>query len=174
MSKPIPNLLVIGGAHVDRLARLKAPHIPQTSNPVEISESVGGGSFNAARAAKRLNLIITILSARGGDTGGALVEQAIGAASIEDLSSVHLDRATPSYTAILEPDGELVTAIADMGLYETSIARSFRRAPVQKAAGNADAILCDANISAAGISGLFADIAKGKPVLRFQLAKWFA
>ena len=164
MSKPHPNLLIIGGAHVDRLARLKGPHIAQTSNPVDVTEGVGGGSFNAARAAKRIGLNISMLSARGGDAAGVLVEDAIAAAGIADLSSVHLDRATPSYTAILQPDGELVTAIADMGLYETGISRSFKRAPVQKAAALADAILCDANLTAIGLLGVFTEVAHGKPV----------
>ncbi len=170
MSDRAANLLSIGGAHVDRLARLKAPHIAQTSNPVSISENVGGGSFNAARAARRFGIHVSMLSARGGDAGGTLVEEAIVAAGITDLSSVHLDRTTPSYTAILEPDGELVTAIADMGLYETAIARSFKRAPVQKAAASADAILCDANLTEAGIAGIFADVATGKPVYAIAIS----
>jgi pseudouridine kinase len=164
MSDRGPNLLAIGGAHVDRLARLKAPHLAQTSNPADVTESIGGGAFNASRAAKRFGTHISMLSARGGDAGGALVDEAFALAEIEDLSSVHLDRATPSYTAILQPNGELVTAIADMALYETAIARSFKRAPVQKAAVMADAILCDANLSEAGVAGVFTEVAKGKPV----------
>jgi pseudouridine kinase len=164
MSKATPNLLVIGGAHVDRLARLYGLHKAQTSNPVSVIEDVGGGSFNAARGARRFGINIALLSARGGDAGGALVEQAIAASGMTDLSSVHLDRATPSYTAILEPNGELVTAIADMGLYETAIARSFRRTTVQKAAHLADSILCDANLSASGLQSLFSEVAHGKPV----------
>ena len=164
MSDTAPNLLIIGGAHVDRLARLKGPHVAQTSNPVDVVEDVGGGGFNAGRAAKRFNVSVDILSARGGDAGGALVEAAIAAASMHDHSSVHLDRATPSYTAILEQDGALVTAIADMNLYETAVPRSFKRAPVQKAAALADAILCDANLSANGLGQVFSEIASGKPV----------
>ena len=100
------NLLIIGGAHVDRLARLKAPHRAHTSNPVEITEDVGGGCFNAGRAARRFAVNVSLLSARGADAAGGLVDQAIKSAGITDVSSVHLDRATPTYTAILAPDGE--------------------------------------------------------------------
>jgi pseudouridine kinase len=164
------RLLIIGGAHVDRLARLSSPHHPQTSNPVTVYESVGGGSFNAGRAARRFGITVEMLSTRGGDAGGRLVEEAIAAAGIKDLSSVHLDRATPSYTAILEPSGDLVTAIADMGLYETSLARSFKRAPVQKAAKLADAILCDANLSASGLQSLCADVSGGKPLYALAIS----
>lgn len=164
MSNAIPNLLLIGGAHVDRQARLLAPHLPQTSNPVTFNEDVGGGCFNAGRAAKRFGLHVALLSARGGDAAGALVEAAISAAGIVDHSSVHLNRATPSYTSILEPSGELVTAIADMDLYETAIARSFKRAPVQRAAELADALLVDANLSATGLKSVVTDLAFDKPV----------
>jgi pseudouridine kinase len=170
LSPTMSNLLIIGGAHVDRLARLKGPHWPQTSNPVRVIESVGGGGLNAGRAARRLNVNVAMLSARGGDTGGAMVEQAIAASGMTDLSSVHLDRATASYTAILEPGGDLVTAIADMDLYETAIARSYKRAPVQKAAALADAILCDANLSPLGLQGIFAEIAHGKPVYALAIS----
>lgn len=168
MSNPPPLLLVIGGAHVDRLARLRSSHQDQTSNPVSMTEEIGGGAFNAGRAAKRLGFEVAILSARGGDTAGALVEEAILTAGLSDHSSVHLDRATPSYTAILEPDGKLVTAIADMDLYETAVARSFKRAPVQKTANLAQAFLCDANLNALGLLSVFTEVAQGKPV--FALA----
>jgi pseudouridine kinase len=170
MSEAVPNLLVIGGAHVDRLAVLLGPHRAETSNPVSITEQSGGGSFNAARAAKRFNLDVSLLSARGGDAGGTLVEEAIKSADITDLSSVHLDRATPSYTGILEVNGNLVTAIADMGLYETAIARSFKRAPVQKAARQANAILCDTNLSSAALAAVLADVAKGNPVFALAIS----
>ncbi|MGL4406359.1 MAG: PfkB family carbohydrate kinase [Notoacmeibacter sp.] len=164
MSDPNPKMLVIGGAHVDRLAKLGGAHLPQTSNPVTMTEVVGGGGFNAGRAARRFNVDVSILSARGGDAAAQLVEDAIALAGIQDLSSVHLDRASPSYTAVLEPDGNLVTAIADMGLYETAIARSFKRAPVQKVAAQVDAVLCDANLVPIALHNIFNEVAKGKPV----------
>jgi pseudouridine kinase len=160
----MPRLLAIGGAHVDRIARLSGPHRPQTSNPASVTEDVGGGAFNALRAAKRLGVEAAIVSARGGDAAGERVEQAVESAGIVDLSAVHLDRATPSYTALLEPHGELVTAIADMDLYGFLLGRSFRRAPVQAWAETADAVLCDANLPVEGIMDVFTQLAKGRPV----------
>jgi sugar/nucleoside kinase (ribokinase family) len=157
------KLLVIGGAHVDRQARLAAPHLPHTSNPVSMLEEAGGGALNAARAVRRFGHKVALLSARGADSGAALVEAALAQAGIDDLSGIHLDRATPSYTAILEPGGELVTAIADMALYETALGKSLRRAPVVKAAATADALLCDANMLPDAIGAAIA-LAAGKPV----------
>jgi pseudouridine kinase len=159
------GLLVIGGAHIDRIARLAAPHRLHTSNPAIIREAPGGGGFNAARAARRFGVAVAMLSARGGDAAGDRVAEAIATAGITDLAGVHLDHATPSYTAILEPDGELVTAIADMGLHETGIARSLARGPVRAAAAAADALLCDANLSPAALQRIAGDPAgTGKPL----------
>jgi pseudouridine kinase len=162
-------VLVIGGAHVDRQARLLAPHRPATSNPVSGLEQVGGGALNAARAMRRFGLHVSLLSARSADAAGTLVEQALAEAGIEELSSVHLDRPTPSYTAILEPDGELVTAIADMGLYEAALGKSLRRAPVLAAAAGADALLCDANMLSPAI-GVAIELADGKPVFALAIS----
>ena len=57
-----------------------------------------------------------------------------------------LDRATPSYTALLDRDGDVVAALADMGLYELAFAKQMRRAKVREAMAEADAVLCDANL----------------------------
>ncbi|MCU0830765.1 MAG: PfkB family carbohydrate kinase [Rhizobiaceae bacterium] len=157
------SLLVIGGAHVDRLARLSAPHIAATSNPATVSESAGGGALNAARAARRFGIDVALVSARGADAAAAMVESAIRTAGICDLAAIHLDRATPTYTAILEPDGELVTAIADMRLHETAVGKALRRSPVVQAALSADALLIDANVGAVAIETAL-DLAGSKPV----------
>jgi pseudouridine kinase len=164
------DLVVIGGAHIDRLARLSSAHRPQTSNPAAISETIGGGGFNAARAARRMGISVAMLSARGGDASGAEVAAAIQSAGITDLSSTHLDRSTPTYTAILEPGGELVTAIADMALYETSISRTLSRSPVKAALNDARAILIDANLADVAIAQTSEHYASSKPVFALAIS----
>lgn len=163
------RLLVIGGAHVDRQARLASPHRPGTSNPVSVHEEAGGGGLNAARAALRFGIAPTMLSARGADAAGALVEETLRNCAIADLSTVHLDRPTPSYTAILEPDGELVTAIADMALYEAALAKSLCRASVAKATAEHAALLCDANITTEAARHVLA-LAAGKPAYALAIS----
>jgi pseudouridine kinase len=163
------DLIVVGGAHVDRLARLVAPHVAATSNPATLRECAGGGAFNAARAVRRFGASVALVSARGADAGAALVESAISEAGIRDLAAVHLDRATPSYTAILAPGGELVTAIADMGLHETAIAKALRRSPVIKAFSMASAVLIDANIGMTAIEAAV-EMAAGKPVYALAIS----
>ncbi|WP_367714935.1 PfkB family carbohydrate kinase [Nitratireductor sp. GISD-1A_MAKvit] len=150
------RLLAVGGAHPDRRGRLTAPHIPATSNPGDLHEEVGGGIFNAARIAHRRGVAVSLFSLRGGDPAGEAVAHAVAEAGFEDLSVTFLDRTTPSYTAILDHDGELITGLADMALYETAFAKQMRRSKTRAAVAAANAILCDANMPADAVAALAA------------------
>ena len=75
-----------------------------------------------------------------------MVAAAIESAGIRDGSVVFMDRATPSYTAILDEQGDVVAGIADMGLYELALPRQLRRRKVRDSIAMADAVFCDANL----------------------------
>lgn len=154
-----PKILAIGGAHVDRRGRMTAPFVPGASIPGSMSEEVGGGAFNALRGAVRRGASGALMSVRGGDAAGEAVASEIAANGIEDLSAIFLDRATPSYTALLDRDGDVVAALADMGLYELAFAKQLRRAKTREAIADTDAVLCDANLPEAALArlGLIAD-----------------
>ncbi|MEJ6783207.1 carbohydrate kinase family protein [Aminobacter sp. Piv2-1] len=163
-----PKILAIGGAHVDRRGRMTAPFVPGASIPGSMSEDVGGGAFNALRGAVQRGATGVMMSVRGGDAAGDAVAAAIAASGIEDLSAIFLDRATPSYTALLDRDGDVVAALADMGLYELAFAKQLRRAKAREAVEGADAVLCDANLPEAALSKL-AEIA-GKPLFAIAIS----
>lgn len=146
------SLLAVGAAHVDRRCRVAAPHVPGASNPGSMREEIGGGAFNALRNAMRHGAAGAIISARGGDMAGESVAAAIEASGARDLSAIHLDRATPSYTAILDHDGELVTGFADMALYDAAFARHLRRIGPREAIAASGAVCCDANLPADAVS----------------------
>ncbi|MCV0397128.1 MAG: carbohydrate kinase family protein [Rhizobiaceae bacterium] len=158
-----PGLLAVGGAHVDRRGRVSGAFVPGASNPGHMREDVGGGAFNAARCAVRHGLRAAMFSVRGGDRAGTTVAEAIAAAGMADLSVCYLDRATPSYTAILDTDGEPVAALADMELYEIAFAKQVRRRAFRDAVAEADAILIDANLPEPAIAGVLA-ASSGRPV----------
>lgn len=146
------DLLAIGGAHIDRTAQMIEPHIAGASNPAYISEAAGGGAFNAVRNAKLLNAgKFGIMSIRGGDSAGQSVEEAIDKAGLVDLSGTFMDRNTPTYTAILDVSGELITAIADMELYETGFDRQVKRLEGRSEIAAAKHILIDANLPSTAI-----------------------
>lgn len=140
------GILVFGGAHVDRRGRIDGATVPGASNPGHFLEEPGGGAFNAARALARLENRVVLIAPRGGDTAGAQVSAAALGAGIDDRPFVFLDRTTPSYTAILERDGNLVVAIADMDLYRMFSPRRLKVRAVREAITQADAILVDANL----------------------------
>ena len=141
------DLLGIGGAHVDRIGRVSEKHRPGASNPGHLMSTVGGGVLNALRNGRlRGTDTVAIISARGGDTDGQASRRRSPKRASTDLSAVFLDRRTASYTAILDEDGELVTGLADMDIYETALPRQLRRHSVRDALAAAACVLVDANL----------------------------
>lgn len=156
-------ILGIGGAHVDRRGQVTLPFVPGASNPGVMREEAGGGTLNALRAIRREGIAARLVSVRGGDAAGETVARAIAEAGIEDRSAVFLDRATPSYTAILDEGGDVVAALADMGLYEAAFERQLRRKEMRELIASAACILTDANLPEAALARLLAT-AGGVPV----------
>jgi pseudouridine kinase len=164
-----PKILAVGGAHVDRRGRMTSPFVPGASIPGSMREDVGGGAFNALRTAVQRGANGALMSMRGGDAAGDAVARAIAQAGISDLSAVFLDRATPSYTALLDSEGDVVAALADMALYEIAFPKQLRRAKLREEMAAADAVLCDANIPAAGLQRL-ATLGEGKPIFAIAIS----
>lgn len=142
-----PVLLAIGGAHIDRRGQVYSAYFPGASNPGSMREEIGGVVFNALRAAVRRGVAGALLSLRGGDTVGDAIARSVGAENIDDRSAIFLDRASASYTAIIDQSGDLIVGFADMSLYE-QFARQLRRSACREAIAAADAILCDTNLPA--------------------------
>jgi sugar/nucleoside kinase (ribokinase family) len=140
------EILAIGGAHIDRRARISGETKPGASNPGTWFEEPGGGVFNAARNLARLGRSVRLIAPRGGDAAGQAVAEAAERAGIEDWPVMFLDRATPSYTAILENDGNLVIALADMALYDAFTARRLRARSMRDSLAVTGHVLCDANL----------------------------
>ena len=70
--------------------------------------------------------------------------------------------ATPSYTALIDAQGELIAGLADMELYEVAFAKQLRRATTRQAVAGADAVLTDANLPAPALATL-AELAEATP-----------
>lgn len=158
-----PSILAVGGAHVDRRGQVSGVYVPGASNPGVMHEDIGGGVFNALRNSVRRGAKASLMSVRGGDAAGEMVARAIAGEGILDLSAVFLDRTTPSYTAILDRDGDVITGFADMMLYELAFPKQMRRSKMREAIEGVDAILCDANLPAEALRSLVG-VAAGKPV----------
>lgn len=148
------RILVIGGAHLDRRGTIEGPAHLHASNPGRWLVQPGGGAFNAASALARLGNAVTLIASRGGDAAGEIVATAVQEAGIEDRPIVFLDRATPTYTAILDERGDLVVALADMALYDAFRPRQCDRRQLRDAIAGADFVLADANLSADTLAAL--------------------
>lgn len=148
------RILAIGGAHLDRKGWLLGPHRPGASNPGHWEVEPGGGAFNAARNLARLGHQVTLVAPRGGDAAADMVARAAEEAGIEDCPLTFLDRATPSYSAILEPDGNLVTALADMALYDLIPARRLLTSRLRRRLGEADLLLMDSNLPESALAAM--------------------
>lgn len=157
------TILVMGGAHVDRRGRIAGETAPGASNPGAWFVEAGGGAFNAARNLSRLGHRVRLVSPRGGDADGDIVAAAAAAAGVEDTPFIFLDRATPSYTAIIERDGNLVIALADMELYRLFSPRRIQQRAMREAIAAAAVILTDANLPAETLAAM-CDAAQGAGV----------
>jgi sugar/nucleoside kinase (ribokinase family) len=164
-----PRLLAIGGAHIDRLGIMTSPFVAGASIPGQMKEDVGGACFNALANAARFDIAVSLVSLRGGDAAGERVALALARHGISDLASVFLDRVTPSYTALVAPDGNIIAALADMDLYDRAFARETRRAKLRRAISSNDALLVDANLPSEAIAQCMA-LAGGKPVFAMAIS----
>lgn len=109
-----PYVVVVGGANVDVLAHSTARAVPGTSNPGTGAMSPGGVGRNIAENLARLGTRTHLVAAVGSDALGDGLLAATADAGVRVDRVVRSPRATGTYTAVLDVDGELLVAIADM------------------------------------------------------------
>jgi pseudouridine kinase len=112
------RIACIGGAHIDRHGMLKQPLVPGTSNPGNVTCDFGGVARNVAENLARLGREVTMVSLVGDDETGRAVVAQLASHGVDTSAIAVWPRPTASYTAILQPGGELVLGLADMDLYE--------------------------------------------------------
>ncbi len=109
-----PPVVVVGGANIDIKARSSASAIAQTSNPGHTSTTPGGVARNIAENLARLGTTTQLVAALGRDVHGERLLAETREAGVL-LDYVHRSaHPTGSYTAVLDADGELLLAVADM------------------------------------------------------------
>lgn len=132
------RIVVSGAAHIDRTGWLSEPSALGCSNPGRFDERPGGTALNIARVVAELGAAVELISQVGDDAAAAWLRQEMISHGIK----AHLTRAggdngnsdvgghrsakTGTYTSIIEPDGTLLVALADMTIYEDFAASSAR------------------------------------------------
>jgi pseudouridine kinase len=142
-----PDILCIGGANVDRKIQSINDLVLGTSNPAKSVVTCGGVARNIAENLGRLGYNPSLLSFMGNDPEGKWIvnqsKEFVNFAPSEILEG----QLTGSYTAVLDADGEMAVALADMEIYENvNTALIDRKWPF---ISQAEFILLDTNFPAA-------------------------
>ncbi|ETI70821.1 PfkB family carbohydrate kinase [Neobacillus vireti] len=112
------QVICIGGANIDRKFHVKAKAQLGTSNPIQSSQSVGGVARNIAENLGRLGTKVTLLTTSGADSDWSFIAESSSLYMNLDQVAQIPGMSTGSYTAVLDTDGELIIALADMEVYE--------------------------------------------------------
>lgn len=140
------TVICIGGANVDRKFRLEHAAQMGTSNPSSVSRSIGGVARNIAENLGRLGHSVKLLSIAGNDPEWSLIEETSKSFMNTELTKVDDALSTGTYTAVLEPGGEMVIAMADMAIYDAMTPQYIRRSEAELLA--ASFIVADLNCPA--------------------------
>ena len=112
----INKVFIVGGSVVDIIAQSRDTLILGTSNPGICKESHGGVARNIAEALGRFGAKPTFHTSLGEDDAGKQIVhqlQSVCGVEVRNNTSISGNR-TSTYTAVLDNDGEMLAAIADM------------------------------------------------------------
>lgn len=113
-------VLVIGSAGVDVKGRPNQDLKWETSNLGQVRSTLGGTARNIAENLARLEVPTILLTAVGRDSAGRHVIRRCQAAGIDcqHVQTVAGAR-TGTYMALLNPEGDLITAVSDFAVMES-------------------------------------------------------
>jgi len=110
---------LFGAAHIDRIGRATGLAALGQSNPGTMREMPGGAAFNVASSLAALGASVTLFSAAGSDLSGEQVSTEATARGVDLIGLKSFpQRPTATYTAILDTNGDLITALSDMEIYD--------------------------------------------------------
>jgi pseudouridine kinase len=108
------DVVVIGGCNFDIKAKTHDAHRTGTSNPGRVTTSPGGVARNIAHNLAVLGRDVALISMIGDDAFGAAAIAATGSVGVDVTRVERLASRTGTYIAVLNPAGEMVTAVSDM------------------------------------------------------------
>jgi len=113
------SVLCIGGANLDSKATAKQRIRSGSSNPANVKESCGGVARNIAENLARLGCSVSLLTVVGDDQAGQWVLKETAESGVDvGLAQTLPGEKTGTYTALLDVDGEMFVAYADMDVYD--------------------------------------------------------
>lgn len=112
------QVICIGGANIDRKFHIKEKAQLGTSNPIYATQNAGGVARNIAENLGRLGMEVSLVSTSGADKDWSVIEESSSLYMNLETVTQFPEKSTGSYTAVLDANGELVIALADMEVYE--------------------------------------------------------
>jgi pseudouridine kinase len=155
-----PSIAVVGACHLDRKARAGAPYVEGASNPVVVQACPGGVARNVAENLWRLGAEVALVTRLGSDAEGEGLLAGLAKLPI-DLAGVTRSAAAPTafHLIALQPDGEMLVAVADMRIYDEITPELLQTLPADL--WTLDAVFADCNLPA-GTLGFLAGLGRGR------------
>jgi len=141
-----PRFTVCGGCHFDRQLHFDTLPRPGRTAPARQTERVGGVAANVAVQLAAWKADTTLVGVQPRQSMDVLKAWLLEAGV--DAQLLPLAGEPPSYTALLGPDGELLTGAAAMALYDLVTAGLLRPA----LSADTDAVIWDTNFPQAAIT----------------------
>ncbi|MEH7884105.1 carbohydrate kinase [Bacillus sp. JJ1609] len=113
------QVLCVGGANIDRKIWSKSQLELGTSNPAESSKSCGGVARNIGENLGRLGSDVSVLTVVGDDHEGHWLMEYTKAFADVNPSQMLKGHSTGAYTAVLDHEGEMSVALAEMSIYDS-------------------------------------------------------
>jgi pseudouridine kinase len=141
------SVVCVGGAAVDRKYRAFKPVRSGTSNPVQGVRTYGGVARNVAENLARLGVATALITCIGQDEAGRTLTGHLRDAGVDTDGVVAVEgESTGEYCAVLEPDGGLAVAFADMAVLD--LLKPDRLEPFAPRLRHASWLFADCNLPA--------------------------
>jgi len=163
------GVVFAGAAHVDRTGWFARASTMGCSNPGQFDERAGGAALNIASDVAALGGHPTLLSHMGDDAAANWLNALAETRGIELHAYRDPGNPTATYTALIEPDGSLLTALADMSVYDGFDFDHFEDVTDTLSAG--DWFCVDANIPETQISAVLSKVPAKKVGFTVSKAK---
>ncbi|MDC0434389.1 PfkB family carbohydrate kinase [bacterium] len=164
-----PKLVVIGALHVDEIARSSETMILGESNPVSWTRSAGGVAANVSRAAAITcpELFIQLIANCGTDSDADQLRAVMKNSCVNVISTKLSDSPAGRYTAVLQPDGDVLIGLADTAQAEQL---SYETIADQVDLRSASAVFFDGNISAHTMEQLTRQLPRRCPAVAMSVS----
>ena len=142
-----PRVAVVGACHLDRKARAAARLVEAASNPADVSACPGGVARNVAENLGRLGAAARLVTRIGRDPDGEALLSLLDSLPV-DLGGVTRSETAPTafHLIALQPDGEMLVAVADMRIYDEITPARLGALPA--AVWDVDTVFADCNLPA--------------------------